>query len=69
MARKTKRTTSKRVYAGKRKRSFQKTAKPKSKLPLKSFKQAIGNRFQTKETGSHVESGKKSKAKGRREGL
>ena len=68
MPRKTKRTT-KRVYAGKRKRSIRKTAKPKAKLPLKSFKQAIGNRFQVKETETHVENGKKGKAKGRREGL
>jgi hypothetical protein len=60
-----------RTYTSRKPRAKRTVAKPKRKktLPIKAFQQAIGRKFQTKESETHVVVDKKSKAKGRREGL
>ena len=62
---------SRRTYKAKGSRSRTKGSKSKPKrkksLPIKAFQLSIGKKFQIKE--SQVVDDKKSKAKGRREGL
>lgn len=61
-----------RTYTAKKpraKRSVSKRKSSKKALPMVAFKQAIGKKFQTQKETTQVVDGKKSKAKGRREGL